>query len=225
MPMKKKIASAAFIAMMLFSLTACSAKNSSNTTPSNTTASNTPSEAQAKTEEETAAETAAKEKAQRLDAKAQTGYDLFFEKKYDEAIAVENEIIEEDPTFFKAYYIKGITQCYAGNYEEGSKNIDKALELNPDDYMARFNKALSLELYRHYDDALIWYNKALEISKKEWSYYGIASIYGRRGDVDNTVKYLKLAMEINPAIKEEAKTEKDFDPVRYSAEFKELIGE
>jgi len=176
-------------------------------------------------ENNNAQEQAAMEKAAELEKKAQEGYDLFFAKKYDEAIAAENSVLNVDPSFFKAYYIKGITQCYAGDYEEGSKNIDKALELSPNDYMARFNKALSLELYRHYDEAIIWYNKSLEISKGEWSYYGIASIYGRKGDIENTVKYLRLAMEINPDIKNEAGNEADFNPVKSSKEFKELIGE
>ena len=216
--MRKKIWSIALSVVIMLSLAACT---------KNDTVSNTPADTAAKTAEETAAENAAREKTAGLERKAQEGYDLFFEKKYDEAIAAEDSVIAEDPTFFKAYYIKGITQCYAGNYEEGSKNIDKALELNPDDYMARFNKALSLELYRHYDESLRWYEKALEVAngQGEWSYYGIASIYGRRGDPANTVKYLRLAIEINPDIREEAKSESDFDPVRSSKEFKELIGD
>jgi len=222
--MKKSIISASLCVLLLLSLAACSKNNT--TTQANTAAqTNTNAEATAKTAEETAAEAAAREKAASLEAKAQEGYKLFLEKKYKQAIAAEDEVIAEDPTFFKAYYIKGITQCYAGNYAEGSENIDKALELKPDDYLARFNKALSLELYKHYDEALVWYQKALEISKEDWSYYGIASIYGRRGDTANTVKYLKLAIEINPEIKEEAKTESDFNPVRNSTEFKKLIGE
>ncbi|MBP1743937.1 MAG: tetratricopeptide repeat protein [Firmicutes bacterium] len=220
--MKKAIAAAALSMLMMFSLAACS----SNENP-DSTASNTIEESTAKTAEETAAEAEAIEKAARLEKKAQEGYDLFFENKYEEAVAAENEVIAEDPTFFKAYYIKGITQCYAGNYSEGSKNIDKALELNPDDYMARFNKALSLELYRYYDESLSWYEKSLEVAngQGEWSYYGIASIYGRRGDAASTVKYLRLAIDINPDIREEAKSESDFDPVRSSKEFTELIGE
>ena len=220
--MRKKIWLTALSLVIMLSLAACT---------QNDTVSNTSADTAAKTAEETAAENAAenaaREKTARLEMKAQEGYDLFFEKKYDEAIAAEDSVIAEDPAFFKAYYIKGITQCYAGNYEDGSKNIDKALELAPDDYMARFNKALSLELYRHYDESLLWYEKSLEVAKGqgEWSYYGIASIYGRRGDPANTVKYLRLAIEINPDIREEAKSESDFDPVRSSKEFKELIGD
>ena len=165
----------------------------------------------------------AAEKKALLEKKAQQGYDLFFQKKYKEAIAMEDAVIKEDPSFYKAYYIKGITLCYNNNYDEGSANIDKSLTLKPDDYGARFNKALSLELYQHYSDAIVWYNKALEIEKGEWSYYGIASIYGRRGDVENTVKYLKYAIAINPNIKNEAKNEADFDPVKNSQEFKNIL--
>ncbi len=103
------------------------------------------------------------------------------------------------------------------------KQIDLSLKLNPNYGYARFNKALANELYHHYDEAIIWYNKALEIEKFEWSYYGIASIYGRKGDVTNTVKYLKLAIEINPGVRNTAKNEADFDNVRESPEFKKLI--
>jgi len=61
------------------------------------------------------------------------------------------------------------------------------------------------------------------VEKFEWSYYGIASICGRRGDIKNTIKYLKLAININPNVKNTAKTEKDFDNVRQSIEFNKLI--
>lgn len=219
--MRKAISAIAICSVMIISFAACSNNKTANTTTATTaTTSSTASTTAADTEANAAAE-----KKARLEKTAQEGYDLFFAKKYSEAIAAEDSVIAEDPGFFKAYYIKGITQCYDGNYAEGSKNIDKALQLKPDDYMARFNKALSLELYKYYDESLLWYEKSLEISKGEWSYYGMASIYGRRADVADTVKYLKLAIEINPDIKEEAKTESDFNPVRNSKEFKELIGE
>lgn len=220
-----------FCAISLFALISCTSRKTNNTNSSNNksakkivTENTTPKEdSSRKSNAESDAEKQAAEKKAVLDKKAQDGYDLFFHKKYNEAITIEDSIIKEDPTFYKAYYIKGITLCYSGNYDEGSKTIDMALKLNPDDYMCRFNKALSLELFAHYDEAIDWYNKALEIQKGEWSYYGISSIYGRRGDVINTVKYLKLAIDINPGIKEEAKNEADFNPVKNSKEFIDTI--
>ncbi|EPY2271962.1 tetratricopeptide repeat protein [Clostridium sporogenes] len=158
-----------------------------------------------------------------LEEKCEKGKKLFFDKKYDEAIKVQDEVIKEDSNFYKAYNIKGIALCYSGNFEEGMKNIDKSLDINPDYGYARFNKALAYELYDRFDEALKCYDKALDIEKYEWSYYGKASIYGRRGDVKNTVECLKKAIEISPGVKEEAKHEEDFEPVKNSEEFKALI--
>lgn len=163
------------------------------------------------------------EKNKSLEKKWKTGYDQFFRKEYNNAIKTERQVIQEDPTFYKAYAVEGIALAYSGNFEKGMEQIDLSLKLNPNYGYARFNKALANELYNHYDEAIIWYNKALEIEKFEWSYYGIASIYGRKGDVANTVKYLKLAIEINPGVRNTARNEADFDNVRQSPEFKKLI--
>ncbi|MBW9159489.1 hypothetical protein G9F71_026745 [Clostridium sp. FP2] len=87
-----------------------------------------------------------------------------------------------------------------------------------------FNKALTYELFGYYDDAIVWYKKDLQVEKNfEWSYYGIASIYGRKGDVTNTVKYLKLAIHINPNVKTIAKSESDFNNVKQYVTFKQLL--
>lgn len=164
-----------------------------------------------------------KKKQEELEKKWKLGYDEFFEKKYEKAIETQRQVIKEDPSFYKAYAVEGIALAYNGDFEKGMEQIDKALELKPDYGYARFNKALANELYNHYDEAIKWYEKALEVEKFEWSYYGIASVYGRKGDVSNTVRYLKLAIEINQSIKDVAKNEEDFDKVRNSVEFKQLI--
>jgi len=164
-------------------------------------------------------------KQEELEKKWKQGYDEFFEKKYEKAIETEREVLKEDQSFYKAYAVEGIALAYNGDFEKGMHQIDKALELKPDYGYARFNKALANELYHHYDEAIKWYEKALEVEEFEWSYYGIASVYGRKGDVNNTVKYLKLAININKSIKNVAKDEEDFDKVRNSLEFKHLIEE
>ena len=164
-----------------------------------------------------------KQKQEELERKWKLGYDEFFEKKYEKAIETQREVLKEDPNFYKAYAVEGIALAYNGDFERGMQQIDKALELKPDYGYARFNKALAYELYNHYDEAIKWYEKALEIEEFEWSYYGIASVYGRKGDVLNTVKYLKLAININQSIKDVAKEEEDFDKVRDSLEFKQAI--
>ncbi|WP_246615596.1 tetratricopeptide repeat protein [Clostridium thailandense] len=163
------------------------------------------------------------EKNKRLEEKYEQSSKLFSDKKYKDTINIANDIIKEDENFYKAYNIKGIALCYSGNYEEGMKNIDKSLQLKPDFGYGRFNKALAYELNGNYDDALSWYDKDLEVENYVWSYYGKASIYGRRGDVANTTKYLKIAIDMAPEIKKNASEEADFNPVKESKEFQDLI--
>lgn len=180
-----------------------------------------------------AAEQAEKEKQKKLEEKYQEAYKTFHSKNYWDAIKMAEEIIKEDDKFYEAYNIRGIALCYAGaaNYAEGMKDIDKSLELKPDYGYARFNKALALELYGKYNEALAAYDKALEVENYVWSYYGKASIYGRNGDVKNTVENLKKAIDVAASsdakaaqdVKDAAKTEDDFNNVRSSKEFNDLL--
>lgn len=159
----------------------------------------------------------------KLEKTYEKAYKAFYDNKYIESINLANEVIKKDNRHYKSYNIKGIALAYNGSFEEGMKNINKALEINPSYGYARFNKALAYELYDKYEEALKWYDKNLEVENYIWSYYGKASIYGRKGDVENTIKYLKIAIEMDKVVKEEARTERDFDNVRQSKEFQRLI--
>lgn len=152
-------------------------------------------------------------------------YTTFFSGDYAMAINKADELVEEFPNSYMGYNIRGIAKAYNGDFDGGMSDIDKSLDINSDYGYGRFNKALTYELYNQFDESLKWYSKALEVEEYVWTYYGIASIYGRRGDVNRTVEYLTKAINMDSAVKEEAKNESDFDPVRNSLEFKNLIEE
>jgi tetratricopeptide (TPR) repeat protein len=162
-----------------------------------------------------------------LEAEYQKGYQAFFQHQYTRAIQIEDDVIKKSPSFYPAYNVKGIALCYLGDYSDGMANIEKSLKLHPNYGYGQFNKALALELFGHYAQAIKEYQKAIAVADnhwKMWSYYGIASIYGRRGDVKDTVTYLEKAIAMNPTlIKEHARTESDFNPVRNSEQFQQLI--
>lgn len=178
------------------------------------------SEAGAKKKEEEAQRA---EIQKQLEEKYQQAFTAFHSNKYSTAINTADEIIKADNNFYKAYSIKGIALCYSNNYIEGMKNIDKALEIKSDYGYGLFNKALALELYAKYDDALVWYDKALSVENYIWSYYGKASIYGRKGDVPNVIKNLKTAIAMDSSVKDVAREEPDFNNVRNSKEFQQLL--
>jgi tetratricopeptide (TPR) repeat protein len=157
----------------------------------------------------------------------QKGYTAFSQKHYAQAVQWENAALRYNPSFEPAYNVKGIALMFAGQYDAGMKCLEHALKLNPNDGYALFNKALGLELYAHYDQAIQTYHQALRIKTKAWwqawCYYGIASIYGRRGDVANAVSNLKAAIKLNTATKIAARTEPDFTHVRSNPAFRKLV--
>ena len=71
------------------------------------------------------------------------------------------------------YNIRGIAKAYNGDFDGGMKDIDKSLEIDENYGYARFNKALTYELYENMDDALKWYNKALEMKNM----FGVIMVY------------------------------------------------
>lgn len=152
-------------------------------------------------------------------------FTTFHAFNYKGAIEKADKLLEEFPNSALGYNIRGIAKGYDGNFEDGMKDIDKALQIDPNYGYALFNKALNYELHNKLDDALIWYDKALDVEEYVWSYYGIASIYGRRGDVDNVVKYLQKAIDIDDGVRAHAREESDFNTVRGNEKFEKLISD
>lgn len=150
-------------------------------------------------------------------------YTLFFAHDYKGSIEKANALVNEFPNNSMGYNIRGIAKSYNGDYNGGLKDIDRSLQIDENYGYARFNKALTYELYGNMEESLKWYNKALEAEEYVWTYYGISSIYGRRGDIDNTMKYLNKAIEMDASVKETAKEEEDFAPVKDFEAFKKAV--
>ena len=156
-------------------------------------------------------------------------FDIFHSGNYDLAISKANELIKIYPKSYKGYGIRGIAKAYKGDYKSGMEDINKSLEIKDDYGYSRFNKALTYELMGSYDESLKWYDKAIEVEEYLWSYYGKASIYGRKGDINNVIKNLEKTFEIarkqniEEDVKKITREEKDFNLVKNTKEFKELL--
>lgn len=151
--------------------------------------------------------------------------------KYNKVINITTEVISKYPDSKRAYTLRGRAYGFSANVvsfnkDRAMEDLDKALEIDSQYGYGRFNKALVLELFGHYDESLKWYDKAIEVEPDyPWSHFGKASIYGRKGDINNTVINLKEAIRLKPSVKEVAKEEHDFDNVRQYKEFQDLIKE
>lgn len=157
----------------------------------------------------------------------ESGVQAFGKRDYQTAIADESKAIAANPKYYPAYAVKGIALCFAGSFTAGMNTINESLKIQPNYGYGLFNKALGLELYGYYDQAIATYKQAIPLGNgqwwKAWSYYGIAAVYGRRGDVPHVVEYLKQAEALSVNTKIAARTEKDFNPVRWSPAFQALL--
>ncbi|HWQ88388.1 MAG TPA: tetratricopeptide repeat protein [Desulfitobacteriaceae bacterium] len=154
----------------------------------------------------------------------QQGLELYYEHKLSEALTYFNKALALDKLCYQALNAKGATYAFLGRYDEGIALINQALALNPDFVYGHFNLGLANELAGRWDPAIAAYLEAIRLDSKDvWSYYGIASIYGRAGNAVKVIEYLEQAIALDPAVKEVAREEHDFDPVRRDPGFQKLI--
>lgn len=152
------------------------------------------------------------------------GLKLYYERNFEEALSLFNQILILEPQNYQALNSKGATYAFQGRYSEGISLIQQALQIKPEFIYAHFNLGLAYELAGNYEKSIEAYKEAIQLDEKDvWSYYGIASIYGRKGDVEKVIEWLRPAIVLDPEVKAVAREEKDFNPVKNDSRFQLLI--
>lgn len=152
------------------------------------------------------------------------GLKLYYQRQFPEALDLFSQALKIDALCYEALNAKGATLAFQGYYDQGLAFIQQALDLNPSFVYANFNQGLAYELAGRWDESIAAYQKALQLDNRDtWSYYGIASIYGRQGNVDKVLEYLKHAIALDADVKEVARNEHDFAPVRNDPRFQTLL--
>jgi len=152
------------------------------------------------------------------------GLKLYYQRKFPEALDLFNQALQIDALCYEALNAKGATLAFQGYHDQGLALIKQALDLNPSFVYAHFNQGLAFELAGRWDESIAAYQKALQLDNRDtWSYYGIASVYGRQGNADKVLEYLKPAIELEAEVKEVARNEHDFFPVRNDPRFQALV--
>lgn len=152
------------------------------------------------------------------------GLKLYYERNFEEALILFNQVLILEPQNYQALNSKGATYAFQGRYSEGISLIQQALQIKPEFVYAHFNLGLAYELTGNYEKSIEAYKEAIKLDEKDvWSYYGIASIYGRKGDVEKVVEWLRPAIALDPEVKAAAREEKDFNPVKNDPRFQSLM--
>lgn len=143
---------------------------------------------------------------------------------YKEALDCVNKAIELDPNNFFAYNNKASILFRLGKYKEALENIEKSLSIRPDFNFAIRNKGLCLMYLNRIDEGIEIFKELItkEPNNPE-HYYNLACAYAQKGEKNQAIDYLKRAIEMDQNFKFIALDDKDFDSIRDSEEFKELV--
>jgi len=154
-------------------------------------------------------------------------YGFYADNDYDKAVSTSESALVQNPNAYWAYNIKGIALYFANGNSYSDKSlalINKSIDINPNYSYAYFNEALIYKGLKSYDKSLTCFNKVLALKPDDvWSYFGIATVYADIRETANALDYLKKAIDLDPTVKQTARTESHFDYLQDNQSFKALV--
>tara|TARA_B100000809_G_scaffold265566_1_gene324808 strand:+ start:271 stop:1074 length:804 start_codon:yes stop_codon:yes gene_type:complete len=114
-----------------------------------------------------------------------------------EAISAYTKYIEKDKHNFEPYYGIGLAFLNSKKYEKGYEAFKNATEIRKEaaSYM---NAGICLKNLKRYDDAIIYYEKAISINPEiSKLYYNYGTLYQEKGDEQKVIIYMEKAVQKN----------------------------
>ena len=125
------------------------------------------------------------------------------QKKYDLAIAGYTNVLKSDEKNYSAYFNRGAARVFVEDYKNALKDIEKAIDLNPDSAeMYYYRGYCEAELF-DYKDAIESYSKAIEL-KPDYAaaYYNRGAAKGELDQYDAGMSDFNVALEKNPNLED-----------------------
>ena len=114
----------------------------------------------------------------------------------------KKEVTEEDQTKdIGAYNREGAALVKAGNYEAAIASFEKALELDPKNEGANFNRAYALQKMGRLDEAVDGYMRILTVKETPKPLFMLGVIYEGKKDYKNAFWFYQKANDLAPSSK------------------------
>ena len=140
--------------------------------------------------------------------------------KYEEALALFDEAIKENPKNAENYYKKGTIKALLREYNSAIISFDKATQINPNNAKAHYNKGLSHTYLGQYKKALKEFIQATHLEPDK------AEFHNNRGATESLLEeYLKSILSFNIAIKIYSNSLKDTQDKIISNNLKKYLAE
>lgn len=135
-----------------------------------------------------------------------------------------HKAMELDPAWSRPYSDLAILHRLDEEWDRALEYAQRAIDLEPRNPIPYYNYGVILDFQGYHDEAKEYYARVLEINAElPAPYYNIACGYARNGNVSDSLKYLKIAIELDPAFHAEAQEDPDFDPIRQEERYREFM--
>ncbi|NES21726.1 MAG: tetratricopeptide repeat protein [Symploca sp. SIO3E6] len=145
-------------------------------------------------------------------------------KQYEEAFNSFDRALELQPNYHIGWTVRGRLLYKLKQYEEALTSFDRALELQPNYHIGWICRGYSLLKMGQQQKAFENLQQALDINgdKAEFLYYK-ACFSAILGKSDRALDFLEQSIQLDPANKENAKKDSDFDALRDNPKFKAIV--
>ena len=120
----------------------------------------------------------------------------------------------------------GQTYTKAHEFDLALKWLERAKTGQDASPMLHFCFGVVYQNKEKFAEAIKSFKRESELDPKEPSpFYNIACAYAQQGNEKEALEWLSKGIALHPDFKKDARDDKDFDKIRNSSKFKELIGE
>ncbi|HMB71667.1 MAG TPA: tetratricopeptide repeat protein [bacterium] len=135
----------------------------------------------------------------RVDPRVAEGYDLVVEGKVDEAIALANALLADDPEHKEARNLIGMALYKAGDAEGSVQQYQQAIDIDHTYPEAHFNLGNSYQVLGRIPEAEAEFLVAIEQQPKfVLAHYNLGVIYQRTGRDDQALAQFRRCVDYDP---------------------------
>jgi superkiller protein 3 len=135
----------------------------------------------------------------RTDPRIQEGYDLVVAGRIDEAVALANALLVDDPENAPARNLLGLALYKAGDAEGSINQYLQALEIRPDYAEAHFNLGNSYRMLGQRQEAESSYLAAIRAEGDfVLAHYNLGILYERTGRIDQALAEYRRCVDEDP---------------------------
>jgi len=124
---------------------------------------------------------------------------LLSENEIDDALALNDQTLEQDPTDVDALVSRGLIYCDRGCYGQALTDLTRATEQDPGSYLAAIGRASCFSRLQRYDQAVAEFGRAAVLDPAEaLPHIGLGVAYLDLDSYDKALAGFNTAIEIEP---------------------------